>query len=211
MKKVIIVNDQQDMGEPYYPFFNFVGPEGNLQTLDEPENVALIVFTGGADVHPSFYKENTNPRCYCDKNRDVQEIEIFSKALKNGIPMFGICRGAQFLCVMEGGSLVQHTTGHQKNHSISTIKSSFEVSSAHHQMMMPIKESKILAWTEPKLSSCYLGGNDNAINYNMEVEVVEFSLFKGYGVQYHPEIMDENSEGSKYCKKLIRKLLRTTS
>lgn len=204
MKKVFIVNDYQDMGCPYYPFFSFLGPEAD--SLDE--DIALVVFTGGADVHPSFYKENVNSRCYCDKERDFEEVEIFQKALTRGIPMFGICRGAQFLCVMEGGSLIQHTTGHQRTHTIMTKDGrKMSVSSAHHQMMMPIDQSSVLAWADPKLSKCYLGGNEEDLNYNIEVEAVEFSSINAYGVQYHPEIMEENSEGSRYCRELIRKLL----
>lgn len=209
MKKVIIVNDYQDMGYPYYPFFEFVGPEADLNSLEkEPENIALIVFTGGADVHPSFYKENMNFRCYCDKARDYQEINIFKQALSHKIPMFGICRGAQFLCVMEGGSLIQHVTGHQKSHTITTKDGKkMEVSSAHHQMMNPLNQNSILAWADPKISTCYLGGNEEKLNYNIEAEVVEFSSINAYGVQYHPEIMHEDSEGSEYCRELVRKLI----
>ncbi len=208
-KKVLIVNDQQDMGHPYYPAFNFIGPEiQNPEVLDtDPASIALVVFTGGADVQPSLYGENTYHRCHCRPERDAQEIEVFKKALAHGVPMFGICRGAQFLCVMAGGKLVQHSSGHHQWHNIVLSDGrQFKVSSSHHQMMIP-KEESILGWAEPRLSSFYIGGNGQNLNYNREVEVAEFPSIKAYGVQYHPEIMGKDTDGFKYCQELIRKLL----
>ncbi len=209
-KKVLIINDQQDMGHPYYPAFSFIGAEiQDPEWLDgDPQSIALVVFTGGSDVQPSLYGENTNPRCHCKPQRDAQEVEVFKKALAHGIPMFGICRGAQFLCVMSGGKLVQHTTGHHRTHSITLADGRrFDVSSSHHQMMIPKEGDVVLGWAEPKLSHCYQGGNGEELNYNREVEVVEFPSIKAYGVQYHPEVMAHDTDGFKYCNELIRKLL----
>jgi len=209
-KKVLIINDQQDMGHPYYPAFSFIGPEvQDAEWLErDPHAIALVVFTGGADVQPSLYGENTNPRCHCKPERDRQEVEVFQKALAHGVPMFGICRGAQFLCVMSGGKLVQHVTGHHREHRIVTVDGrAFDVSSSHHQMMMPKEGDTVLAWAEPKLSQIYLGGNGEPLNYNREVEVAEFPSIKAYGVQYHPEIMGRDTDGFKYCHELIGKLI----
>jgi gamma-glutamyl-gamma-aminobutyrate hydrolase PuuD len=206
MKKVLIVNDRQDMGYPYYPMFRFIGTE--ITEFQEPESIALVVFTGGSDVNPSLYKENTHPKCYCDIKRDLQEVDIFNKAVECKIPMFGICRGAQFLCVMTGGSLVQHTNGHHQKHFIHTSdKRYFEVSSAHHQMMIPKEDKDILAWSSNRLSKFYFNGNGETINYNREVEAVEFPSIKSYGVQYHPEVMGVNTQGFRYCQELIKRLV----
>jgi len=67
----------------------------------------LVCFTGGADVSPEFYGE-VNTYSLCDPERDEAEMTIYYMALTHGIPMVGICRGGQFLNVMNGGKMIQH-------------------------------------------------------------------------------------------------------
>jgi len=208
-KKILIVNDTRDMGKPYHPLFDFLGDViYDFSYLDkDPDSIKLIVFTGGSDVQPSFYKEPIGFHTYCDEDRDLQECKIFYKAKYLNIPMFGICRGSQFLCVMNGGKLIQHCTGHQRDHYIVlNNKEKFLVSSAHHQMMIPSKNDEIIGWAEPKLSDCYLDGNNKQIDYDKEVEIVKFSDSKSYGVQFHPEIMDENDKGVQYVKNILKEI-----
>jgi len=208
--KVLIVNDRCDMGHPYYPPFEWIGPEvRDLEVLNgDAHSIALVVFTGGADVQPSLYNETANPRCHCDPKRDSQEIWAFQKALEHHIPLFGICRGSQFLCVMAGGKLVQHTNGHHHEHPMRLEDGRiFTVSSSHHQMMIPTT-GKVIGWAEPRLSQFYMGANTEIADYSKEVEVAEFPSINAYGVQYHPEIMDHKSEGFLYCQELLKKLLK---
>lgn len=73
-----------------------------------PETIFdFICFTGGSDVHPSFYGEEINGARGFDVTRDIRETQIFHRALKEKIPMVGICRGGQLLNVMMGGSMIQ--------------------------------------------------------------------------------------------------------
>jgi gamma-glutamyl-gamma-aminobutyrate hydrolase PuuD len=210
-KKILIVNDTQDMGRSYTPFFSLFGEVvnrvGEMKLM--PKSIGLVVFTGGSDVHPGMYQEDVYEKCYCDPKRDMYEYAVFQMAKMNNIPMFGICRGAQFLCVMDGGKLAQHVTGHQGGHIMETADGkSFMVSSAHHQMMIPRSENPILGWASPKLSQVYLNGKgENAHYITVEPEVVEFPSIRAYGVQYHPEIMQTDSEGSLYCQELVKRLL----
>jgi len=68
-----------------------------------------ILIPGGADIHPSFYKEKPLPTTTrMDKKFDEMEIRLTKKALKDKKPILGICRGAQLLAVATGGSLFQH-------------------------------------------------------------------------------------------------------
>lgn len=78
--------------------------------LDEAE---LAVFCGGADVSPHLYGEENTGESHCDPARDAVE-KVFWSYFKSelGIPCVGICRGGQFLNVMNGGKLIQHIEGH---------------------------------------------------------------------------------------------------
>jgi putative glutamine amidotransferase len=209
-KKILIVNDTQDMGRSYKPFFQHFGDilEDPEQLTTNPDSIGLVVFTGGSDVYPDYYNEPKLEGCFCDQDRDRQEMLIFHDAKDHKIPMFGICRGAQFLCVMDGGALVQHITGHQTYHFMRTSQERFEVSSAHHQMMIPAGYSKTIGWTDPCLSQIYINGNGKNLNYiKEEPEVVEFPMIRAIGVQYHPEIMNPDSKGYMYCRELVKRLL----
>ena len=83
-------------------------------TDDEEEIKRLVsicdglLFTGGDDVDPSLYKEESigdivDP---CLK-RDAMEAIAFKEAYAQGKSILGICRGLQFINVMLGGSLYQ--------------------------------------------------------------------------------------------------------
>jgi putative glutamine amidotransferase len=98
----------------------------------------LVVFPGGADVNPKIYGQPKHTLTRFNEERDKNETEVFIHCLKNGIPMVGICRGAQFLHVMQGGNLYQHVNNHQSPHAMYDVEQglTFErVPSTHHQMV----------------------------------------------------------------------------
>jgi putative glutamine amidotransferase len=109
-----MVNDSADMGSSYYrPFKQYGEPSNNIEDVkNNPQDFTLAVFTGGEDVDPSYYGKKKNHRTYSNIYRDREEKELFDVLLEHKIPLFGICRGSQFLCVMAGGSLCQHLDNH---------------------------------------------------------------------------------------------------
>lgn len=214
-RKVLVVNDKADMGRSYYLPFAFVGPRTDDIGLlrSDPKSIALVVFTGGADVNPELYDENVSRTTWFDSKRDEDEFAVFNEAVENKIPMFGICRGLQFLTVMFSGRLIQHTNGHHRPHTM-RLKNKYQglkefvVTSSHHQMVLPHEDDEILAWATPRLSTTYLDGEDQEIMQpNLEVEAVKFT--NAVGVQYHPEVMDKDTPGFTYVEYLIRKYLPT--
>ncbi len=67
-----------------------------------------FLFTGGHDINPSLYGEQPNSECgIWNEERDILEMELFRRAYACDIPMFGICRGIQFVNVALGGTLYQ--------------------------------------------------------------------------------------------------------
>ena len=67
-----------------------------------------ILFSGGIDMQPSFYGEQTLPELSeFDPQLDEFEITVANWALQEDIPILGVCRGMQLLNVVLGGSLYQ--------------------------------------------------------------------------------------------------------
>lgn len=174
-----------------------------------PESVSLVVFTGGEDVWPELYGEKEGFRTWHHKERDHYEADRFEQALKHKIPMVGVCRGAQFLCVKAGGKLVQHITGHGGNHTVRNSEGKlFTVNSTHHQMQLPPKDAVPLAWAEPKLSKCYLNGDDEErTDVDREYEIVYYPSIRAMGIQSHPEWLAPDHESVKYAKSIVKKYL----
>lgn len=67
-----------------------------------------FLFTGGQDVSPAIYGEETLPVCGdCCKERDEMERKLLALAWEQDKPVLGICRGIQFINAVLGGTLYQ--------------------------------------------------------------------------------------------------------
>lgn len=179
--------------------------------IEKPNDFSLVLFTGGEDVDPSFYGDTSpNKLCWSNPKRDIQEQFVFHQALKNGIPMAGICRGLQFLNVMDGGRLMHHIENHGGcTHLVQTNKGEyFLANSLHHQMVVPREDALVTAWVKDKRSTVYYGTNDKYEEYEgEEIEAAIFPAIKAFGVQYHPEMMHQNSDGFMYFYDMVRRAI----
>jgi len=71
--------------------------------------VSGLLFTGGADVDPATYGEETHPKTtLLDPTRSRFELALARLSAERGVPMMGICLGCQLLNVALGGVLYQH-------------------------------------------------------------------------------------------------------
>lgn len=80
--------------------------EQGAEALRRMEGLVLI---GGADVDAQIYGEA--PHVSADsprRQRDQSELALYREARRLGMPILGICRGAQLMAIAEGGSLHQH-------------------------------------------------------------------------------------------------------
>lgn len=66
-----------------------------------------IIIGGGDDIAPTLYKGVIKAEARLDHARDTMETWIVEKAFADGIPVLGVCRGAQMLNVVSGGTLHQ--------------------------------------------------------------------------------------------------------
>lgn len=188
----------------------------------------VVVFTGGHDVDPNIYGERKHETTTSNIDRDIMEQKIFNYCKANAIKMAGICRGSQFLTVMNGGKLVQHINHHaiggthdivariRKNPCL-TMLEHIQVTSTHHQMMYPwsmeFQDYDILAYAkglsasyqgtpECEASEQYLNKKTDASDV-IEPEVVWYGNSASLCVQFHPEVMEEKSDGFKYYQSLV--------
>ena len=94
--------------------------------IDEPaslEGIDGLLFTGGDDVDPAFYRESSHPKTRpVDAARDTFELALAKLALAHNTPLLAVCRGLQVINVAAGGTLIQdiesevkEALGHQVN------------------------------------------------------------------------------------------------
>ena len=175
----------------------------------------LVCFTGGADVHPSLYDHNKHHSTFTDPVRDAREQAIFEACVGSSTPMVGICRGGQFLNVMNGGKMYQDVTNHTMSHKLKIGSPTMPdeiilVTSTHHQMMMPHKDGRVLAtgtasqvifWSDEEEK-----WRDKWLEYGIEVVLYDGSLC----FQPHPEFAQGREEFEpmrKYFFECINRLM----
>lgn len=169
-----------------------------LDTLD-----GLLV-AGGGDVDPARYGEEAIPACgEPDAQRDAFELTIIPLALKRQMPIFGICRGIQVLCVAMGGTLYQdieeqcrierakheqpapynvpiHTVHFEPNGFFAGLvgANSMPANSMHHQAIKdPGDQLVIEGRTEDGIIEAVRGAQSDDV----------------FAVQFHPEYLSEES------------------
>lgn len=162
------------------------------------EDADVVLFTGGEDVNPELYGEVCMAKTNFSRYRDEREKAIYDTALDLGLPMVGICRGGQFLNVMNGGRMWQHVTNHAGSHLMrietppfnGNRRRTIEVTSTHHQMMIPTEDAIIIGTANealeknsPALSKIGKGGDDEP-----DIEVVFYQDTNCLCFQPHPEM-----------------------
>jgi putative glutamine amidotransferase len=158
-----------------------------------------VVIVGGEDITPHFYGGQSG---YEEESRhyaraDEGQIAVVRRALADGTPLLGICRGLQVINVALGGTIVQHIGdgGIHRNagvpieqilstHSVTLLADSglaealgdweIEVQSAHHQAVGLLGTGLVPA----------------AIAPDGLIEALEHESAPITGVQWHPEAPD---------------------
>jgi gamma-glutamyl-gamma-aminobutyrate hydrolase PuuD len=107
--------------------------------------------------------------------------------------MIGICRGAQFLNVMAGGTLWQHVNHHSGVHPLTVydrdgrLVGSGKVNSVHHQQMRPGPGGVILGMARESTLRVDASGAEQAADKFDDVEIVWYPEKNFYCFQGHPE------------------------
>jgi putative glutamine amidotransferase len=68
-----------------------------------------VLCVGGGDISPALYNKQKHPKTQVSEpKRDILELGIIRRAIRDKKPFLGICRGMQSLAVATGGTLHQH-------------------------------------------------------------------------------------------------------
>ena len=109
----------------------------------------FMVLPGNAmDINPKLYNQQPHETTCFHNEMDVKEIAFYHK--HKALKKLGVCRGAQLINILNGGSMWQNVTGHSSGkHIIEDINGrSRVVSTVHHQMMRPAEHACVIAWTK---------------------------------------------------------------
>jgi putative glutamine amidotransferase len=189
--------------------------------LSELAKCNALVLAGGGDVYPAFYGQKNKIKLLkgVNKERDKFEIKIIHSALKNKIPILGICRGMQIVNVALGGTLIGdleeagfknhrvaqknrfHKITIEKNTLLSKIIGSGNriVNSSHHQAIgLMAKHLKVSA----RSFDCVLEGAEWK-NPNGKSPMLL--------IQWHPERMKTSATSKKIIKLFIKKIKQHVS
>ena len=71
----------------------------------DPRSVDGLIFGGGSDVYPKRYQGQPKEGYRYDLARGDMEASWALAARRHGLPVLGVCRGAQMLNVLAGGTL----------------------------------------------------------------------------------------------------------
>lgn len=193
----------------FYPFdkMGLFSEHITAKVPDDLEAGGCLVVWGGGDISPSLYGRevgrDTNASATLS-HRDHAEWELMKRAKELEMPIIGICRGAQMLCALAGGFLIQDVTNHTSGHKVKTKEGEeFHVSSLHHQMLYPFEvDHEMVAWSD-SLSRHYKDVNED-ITVPLEPEFVYFPKEKGIAIQWHPEFMRVNEIANLYVKEKVK-------
>lgn len=184
------------------------------QLVEDLKDADIVLFTGGEDVDPSLYGCERHMTTSSNIARDLKEKEIFEQVRSDQLCL-GICRGSQFLCVMNGGKLIQNVSRHAMfgTHQIIYNGMSdrrYEITSTHHQMQYPFnlpKNDYSVLYFASRRSDYYEG--DGIQEPPCEPEVVYYQVEgkpKCLAIQGHPEMMRDEAPVLEMLNNLLDKL-----
>lgn len=153
-----------------------------------------LVLSGGTHVHPNRYGQQPQVTARYDLMRDETDHRLLEQAEQLGLPVLGICRGAQFINIFHGGSLCQNVTP-------------LRMKTRHRPLLLPLQTVQLVHTSRlgRLMHSTIIGANRihsqaiKQLGRNLRVTAVDNDLFVQaientgqqwlMGVQWHPEYL----------------------
>lgn len=214
MKKKIGISYTETNFQNYWNWFTAVDLGDDLELIElsfEKNNIkdielcAGFLLTGGIDVAPSFYGGATDypgqPDFFLPQRDEFEKlIYEYSQAFK--IPVLGICRGMQYINILEGGKVLEDIGSANLIHKKTIEDKTHYVNIGHNSMLYAIigTEKGIVNSSHHQgvtnhILSRNLIANSYADSPDQLIEGLEFKDKTGksfmLAVQWHPERMKE--------------------
>ncbi|SDX87402.1 gamma-glutamyl-gamma-aminobutyrate hydrolase family protein [Citreimonas salinaria] len=162
-----------------------VGRAADLPSVDG------LIIGGGDDISPALYGQTLRVTARLDARRDTLERRLAEEALAQGVPVLGICRGAQMLNVALQGTLEQDAWSRLNQRKITTIlpkRNVHVVPDTHLSRIAGTEPMRVNALHSQAVDDLGIGMRVCARDEHGMVQAVErasppFAL----GVQWHPE------------------------
>lgn len=192
MITVYVVHGLNKFNFPEYHFMqNYTLPKNTKDAAailhDADPKSSIVMFDGGEDVSPELYGETDFACMGTNLERDMRETFLYHVARAHDLKIFALCRGHQFVAVMNGGTLYQDypsqlgTGKHPYQHTVNAVhpdwrlimqETNYTVTSTHHQAVCGIPHNAHVSLVAPDL-------------------VCEGLVYPwGATVQSHPEYLD---------------------
>lgn len=173
------------------------GLEGHYVTPDRPQlpqKVKGVIIGGGDDIQPRHYGLTGDGGAKYDPQRDTLELKIFKHAYQCGVPILGICRGAQLINVALGGNLYQDIRPLRRQtpnkNSIFPIKKALLVADSKIYAITGQQSISINSLHNQAINELAEPLQQSAVDQDGFVQAIEHSRHEFIiGVQWHPEYM----------------------
>ena len=176
----------------------------DLEKYFKDAKIEAVILTGGGDVNPALYGKSPANEEY-SKLRDNTEKKLIQMAIKKHLPLLGNCRGAQFINVFFGGSLIQNIE----------LKTGFNhVATIHKVTITDDKASRFYKKKEFNVNSYHNHGIDKYILSSKlkPFAVSEDGIIEGFyhpkypiaGILWHPERKGSDGDAD---RKLVKAFL----
>lgn len=168
-----------------------------------------VIIGGGDDLDPLLYGGDALPEPRHDAARDAFEARTLRRSLKRDIPILGICRGAQLLNVVLGGTLHPDIRGMRRITSNRPYVLPFKTV----RLRRGSRLQKILHREKLKVNSLHhqamdhLGSGLQVVGRDLDgiVQAVEAPRRRfAFGVQWHPEYIPQHKAQRRLFRALVR-------
>lgn len=161
-----------------------------IEQAAKSPNIHGLLLNGGGDVDPTLYGAQKDGTVYgIDSMRDLVEMTALDGIRERGLPILGICRGAQIMNVHAGGTLhldigrdARAKGWHHGDHLVEPVRGSRlakawrgaakSVVSIHHQAVADVAPGMLVS----------------GLSSDRIVEAIESVEGWELGVQFHPEM-----------------------
>lgn len=166
-----------------------------------------ILLTGGQDISPTIYNEETSPHCgeICPE-RDIMDQRLLISAIGMDMPVLGICRGLQLLNAALGGTLYQDLPTEYRREVNHVMKPPYHRSAHKVTILKNTPLAEIIEEKEIGVNSYHHQAIKDLASCLQPMAISEDGLIEAaympekhfvMGVQWHPEFSYQTAPESK--------------
>lgn len=177
----------------------------------DPHTIDGLIFGGGADVYPKRYQGQPKEGYRYDLARGDMEASWALAARRHDLPVLGVCRGAQMLNVLAGGTLHRDLSTFEAKRAATPLKRFFQrfrVNVRKHSQLAKLTgcptTMRVNAIHSQAIDRLGAGFTVSARERNGVIQGIEDRTQPFWmGVQFHPEFMIYRAPFRRMFKALV--------